>query len=199
MQRAGHLTRPDVFLTGGLIVSTCLAAIGLALVFRNAADYLEVCRPLLEQGVQEGICDGAIKALEIPLSQYVETTFWMALSPRGLSFALLVLLNTAFMLILGGYLMDLRTFARPYMASALLFFPLFVVAVDWGRWVSFHTTASIFVLLIGLFYGVPKPASGREIPVPVFAGLLVFSLLWGFSHFLNVLWGGLVWAMVQGA
>lgn len=197
MHRAGALGRGDTLLMSGLVAATCLAAVAMALILRNA-DYLAVCRPLLEQGVDEAMCDGAIKALEIPLSKYVKTTFWMALSWRMVSFLTLVVLNSAFMLVLGGYLMDFRSFARPYLASTLLFVPLFIVAVDWGRWVSFHTTASVFVLLMALWYGIPRAGKGSEVPPLVFAGLLLFTLFWGFSHFLDVLWGGLAWWKWQG-
>ncbi|MEO0572253.1 MAG: serine hydrolase domain-containing protein, partial [Bacteroidota bacterium] len=41
---------------------------------------------------------------ERPLSGYIETTMGMILPPRGLSFATLALLNTAFVIAVGSYL-----------------------------------------------------------------------------------------------
>ncbi len=199
MAEAGRLGRSNALAMAGLVAAASLAAVGMAVLFRNVVDHILVCQPLLEAGEAATICDGAIKALETPLSEFVHTTFWMALSPRVLSFATLVVLNSAFVIAIGGYLIGWRRFALPFLASAFLFLPLFIVAVDWGRWVSFHNTAVVFVLLMALGLGQVTRLRDSEMPAWAFAGLLAFTLIWGFSHFLDVLWGGPVRAVLQGA
>lgn len=190
MSRDGQMPTRDVWGAVGLTGLVAGATVLSAFLFRTISDHTPVCAPLLEVGVAPAMCDGAIAALERPLSGYIETTMGMILPPRGLSFATLALLNTAFVIAVGSYLVGLRRFAVPFILSALMFFPLFVVAVDWGRWVSLHTTACVFVLLVALARGQVAGARQTEMPALAMLGLTLFTVFWGFSHFLDVLWGG---------
>lgn len=190
MSRDGQMPARDVWGAAGLTGLVAVATVLSAFLFRTISDHSPVCAPLLEAGVAPSMCEGAIAALERPLSGYIETTMGMILPPRGLSFAMLALLNTAFVIAVGGYLVGLRRFAVPFILSALPFFPLFVVAVDWGRWVSLHTTACVFVLLVALARDRVAGARRTEMPALALLGLTLFTVFWGFSHFLDVLWGG---------
>ena len=181
-----------------ILAGACLTAIVVAFGFDKVTDYMIVCRPVLAAGADAELCEGAIKALEIPLKEYLTTTFWMLLSPRILSFATLYALTAIPIIIIGKHLVGARLFIKPYLASALLFLPLYAVAVDWGRWVSFHTTAVVFTLLIALSLGHPKGSSPRELPPRPFQFLMIFFLFWGFSHFVDPLWGGMAWKTFQG-
>ena len=190
MSRDGQMPARYVWATAGLTGLVAVATVLSAFLFRTISDHGPVCAPLLEVGVGAAMCDGAIAALERPLSGYIETTMGMIRPPRGLSFATLALLNTVFVIAVSGYLVGLRRFAMPFILSALPFFPLFVVAVDWGRWVSLHTTACIFVLLVALARDQVAHARQSEMPAFALLGLTLFTVFWGFSHFLDVLWGG---------
>lgn len=176
----------------------CAAAIMFALIYRNIDGYMEVCAPLLQAGVGKHICDGAIKALELPMEHYTETTFWILLSPRILHFILLYVLASLPVIFIGVHLFKRRFFLRAYLISALSFLPLYVIAIDWGRWVSWHITAVIFTSLIVLALSGTKHQHKKELSPLAFSVLLVFSLCWGFSHFVYPIWGGLFLKAITG-
>lgn len=193
------ITKPDFIGLLAIVACACLTTLIIAFSFDTVVDYMRVCQPVLDAGAGADMCEGAIKALEIPLKEYMTATFWMFFSPKVLSFTLLYVLSSVLVLITGTHLVGGgRLFIRAYIGSAFLFLPLYVVAVDWGRWVSFHTSAVIFTLLIALSLGFPKTASTEEMPLRSFQLVLVCSLVWGFSHFLDVLWGGMAWKTLQG-
>ncbi|RLK07333.1 hypothetical protein [Ruegeria conchae] len=181
-----------------ILAGSCVATVVIAFSFDTVTDYMTVCRPVLAAGVDAEICSGAIKALEIPLKEYLTATFWMFFSPLVLSFALLYAITAIPIIVIGRHFIDGRMFIKAYVASAFLFLPLYLVAVDWGRWVSFHTTAVIFTLLIAVSLGFAKNTPGRELPPVLFNILLIFFLIVGFSHFVNVIWGGMAWKAVNG-
>lgn len=181
-----------------ILAGSCIATVVIAFSFDTVTDYMTVCRPVLAAGVDAEICSGAIKALEIPLKEYLTATFWMFFSPLILSFALLYAITAIPIIVIGRHFIDGRVFIKAYIASAFLFLPLYVVAVDWGRWVSFHTTAVIFALLIALSLGYSKNTPGRELPPVLFNIILIFFLIVGFSHFVNVIWGGMAWKTING-
>ncbi len=195
--RQDRLTRADLAALAGIIGIACLTAIMAAILFRNVDDHMAVCRPVLAMGVDPAFCAGAIQALEIPLSDFMRTTFWMFFSPKVLSFALLYGLTIGFVIVIGGMLFDRKAFIITYAVSALAFAPLYAVAVDWGRWVSFHTTAVIFTMLILLAVGHAAQKAPRVPAIPVYLGLLIYPLVWGFSHFVDVIWGGIAWKTAQ--
>lgn len=127
-----------------------LAIVGTALIYAltysRVEDYMTVCQPLLERGLQEKICEGAIYWLEGDLDYA-----WMQMEERFTlinltGFALACVLITAPIL----YVISLhREKKMLFIALALIFlpiFPLFVVALDWGRWVSI--IFSTFILLL---------------------------------------------------
>ena len=198
MLRAGRLGSGDILALCGVSGAAALMAVALAFLFGNVADYRLVCQPLLDAGSRVGICDGAIKALEIGLSDFVEATFWMALSPRMLAFLLMYGLTAISILIIGAHFFERKRVLRFYVVSALIFLPLYIVAVDWGRWLSFHTTAVIFVGIIMLALDDRKERDRADLPILPFAGLLVFSIVWGTSHFVYVEWGGILWKSLNG-
>ncbi|WP_425084671.1 hypothetical protein [Ruegeria profundi] len=191
------ISRLDFVALLGIIGSACLIAVLIAFAVGELTDYMAVCQPILNAGVSAEMCEGAIKALEIPLSEYMTATFWVLFSSKIFSFALLYALTAVSILVIGSYLIGGRIFVRAYIASAFLFLPLYVVALDWGRWVSWHTTAVVFTLLIAISFGVQKRANAQEMPIRMFSVLLVFNVVWGFSHFVDVIWGGIAWKTLK--
>lgn len=192
------ILKVDLIALLAILGIACLGTLIIAVRFGTVSDYQTVCQPVLDAGASADMCEGAIKALEIPLKEYMTATFWLLLSPRVLSFALLYAIAAVSVLIIGSYLVGRSLFVRAYLVSALIFLPLYVVAVDWGRWVSFHTSAVIFTLLIALSLGYSKDVNPQELPLKKFQLLLVFSLVLGFSHFVDVKWGGMAWKTVNG-
>lgn len=194
----GQIAMPVLIALVVVILAACAVAIVLALRYSNVDDHMLVCQPILDAGVQASICDGAIKALELDLGFFTEATFWMLFSPRILSFLLMYALASISILAIGSYLFDTRTVIWASIGSAFFFLPLYVVAVDWGRWLSFHATAVTFVMLIILSLNPEKWTRTPELSRGPFMALCIFSVIWGCSHFVSVKWGGILWKTVSG-
>lgn len=181
-----------------IILASCVLSIAIALRFGNVESYMLVCQPLLDAGLHMDICEGAIKALELSLGDFTKATFWMFFSPRLLSFILMYCLASVSVLAIGFYLFDRRTMLKSYLFSALCFLPLYVVAVDWGRWLSFHITAVTFTMLVVLALKEAKTGETSELPLRPFIALLVFSVVWNCSHFVSAEWGGILFKALSG-
>lgn len=184
-----------------LLASTlafCLVSIAIALRFSNVESYMLVCQPLLDAGMRIELCNGAIKALELSLGDFTKATFWMFFSPRLLSFVLMYSLASVSVLAIGFYLFDRKKMSKSYFFSALFFLPLYVVAVDWGRWLSFHITAVTFTMLIVLTLKEAKTGETSELPRGPFIALMVFSVVWNCTHFVSAEWGGILFKALSG-
>lgn len=196
--KSGQIEKPLLIALIALTVLACLATVALALRFSSVADHMQVCQPLLDAGVQAGICDGAIKALELNLAFFTEATFWMLFSPKILSFVLMYGLACISIFAIGFHFFDRKTMFWASFGSALFFLPLYIVAVDWGRWLSFHASAVIFTMLIILSLNAAKTAERSDLPRRPFIALTIFSIVWGCSHFVSVKWGGILFKTLSG-
>ncbi len=196
--KSGRIGKPLLIALIALTLLACLSAIALALRFSNVADHMLICQPLLDAGVRTGICDGAIKALELNLGFFTEATFWMLFSPKILSFLLMYGLVSISILAIGFHFFDKKTMFWTSIGSAFFFLPLYVVAVDWGRWLSFHASAVIFTMLIILSLNAGKSAARSDLPRGRFIALTLFSIIWGCSHFVDIKWGGILFKTLSG-
>ncbi len=196
--KGGHIEKPLLIGLLALTLLACLGTIAVALRFSNVQDHLVVCQPLLDAGVRSGICDGAIKALELDLAFFTEATFWMLFSPKILSFLLMYGLVCISILAIGFHFFDKKTMFWASFGSAFFFLPLYVVAVDWGRWLSFHASAVILTMLIILSLNAGKSTKRSDLPRGPFIALTIFSIVWGCSHFVDVKWGGIALKTLSG-
>ncbi len=194
----GHISKPLVVILSSVILTSVIGAILLALNYSGVEDHRLVCQPLLDAGVRPGICDGAITALELDLGFFLEATFWMLLSPKVLSFLLMYVLAAISILAIGFHFFDKKPLFLGAVCSAFFYLPLYVVAVDWGRWLSFHAAAVIFVMLIVLSLDREKWKNAPELQPGPFIALTIFSVIWGCSHFVDVKWGGILVKTLTG-
>lgn len=196
--KSGQIEKPLLITLLALTLLACLATIAVALRFSNVEDHFVVCQPLLDAGVRTGICDGAIKALELNLAFFTEATFWMLFSTKVLSFLLMYGLACISIFVIGFHFFDKKTMFWASFGSAFFFLPLYVVAVDWGRWLSFHASAVIFTMLIILSLNAAKTARRSDLSHWPFIALTIFSIVWGCSHFVDVKWGGVLLKTLSG-
>lgn len=165
-----------------LAVPSLLAlAAGLyASTHRYVCDKTPMCQQVIDRGLSASICDGAIAYVGV---QHAD----LRMDPTGL-------LSTHFrnfLLIYAACLIGFRVLVQgsprvelwsvAVLASGLIFSPLYILATDYGRWLSYHVSALVFLALICLLKW--RPGWLYEPPLRMdFAVILAMSLVLGIQH-----------------
>lgn len=175
------LTRARLGLGAGVIVVVVVVALVNALS-PPLATTEPVCTPLLSRGLRPEFCTGAIEALTHSLSDemgQVRHDLWYNRLP-GIVFAYT----------LGGlpFLLYVHDGCRTNRRQALLFwligaslFPLFIVAKDWGRWITIHLTSAAYLFLVLRARG--RATEGlRPWPSFILTSVALLSVTVGYSY-----------------
>ncbi len=182
--------RPDPRSPAAWLAGAALAgAAGLAFLYAarhsGVADAAGICAPLLQRGLDPELCEGPIAWLALPADEGLdEIGAGIIGTASGLVFPLAYLLALAPLLYLVALHREAGRLALALVVLALPILPLFVVAVDWGRWMSLHVTSFGLLLLALACHGRLSP--GRPARPAVLAGLGLAGLLWAPSHAPNV-------------
>lgn len=167
-----------------------LIAFYFALTNSGSSNVSMICEPLIARGALPEICDGAIKFLENDMKYGMEAVlervdpyvifqlligYSLALAPaiyvatissnKKLSFSIIVL-------------------------SGLPFLPLYVFAVDFGRWVNFHIFSIFFLFAAAMSskrITFDKPLGARVLILAFLVGALIT-----YSHTRSLILGGAV-------
>ena len=190
------LARPDwrthAVLYAGLM-ATFLAATGItmwAFVHANVANPDAICVPLLERGFTESFCQGAIRSMHYTLED------GLAAVRNGHSWRSLQALLIGYITALAPFLyMVWLSNNRPLgLALALgplvMFAPLYLITIDYGRWMSFHIFASFILCAIAFHAG--RIALARPFGVKTLCLLVVVALTVSHTHIRSLVWGGVL-------
>ncbi|MFC3073145.1 hypothetical protein [Shinella pollutisoli] len=186
------------------LVALFLLAVAAAFLSNIVQPRLEtvdpVCRPLLDRGLTADFCDGAIEALTHRLGEEMAAAAEMV-TAGGLAQVLLA--YGLCLLPFAVYVADGRDTDRrlPLLLAAvgLPFAALYPVAIDWGRWISFHMTGAVYLLLVLRARGL-APEGARSWPLPVLVGIGLLPWAVAFSHVGATLWlGPVVRAVARAA
>lgn len=135
---------------------------------------------IFKQGLNSGICDGAISAIGWPLKGFLRDT-WNKF-PEYLVYGFFLCL---------GLLPFLLLFRKVLLNSYLYLvfmgtIPLFALAIDYGRWVS------LIVITLTLTFSITKaPRTNIEIWYPM---CFLYVTCWGFQH----IFGDFKWLTLIG-
>ncbi|MFV2036101.1 MAG: hypothetical protein ACC646_00795, partial [Paracoccaceae bacterium] len=122
---------------GVLIVLLGALSAGLyAIFYAQVASSAAVCEPLTERGIDPNLCSGAISWLERSVSDDARLVA-QKLNREDVYLAPLAYLLVVLPVI---YLISLHNHARRlllvFLLTGLAITPLFVIAADWGRWIT---------------------------------------------------------------
>jgi hypothetical protein len=168
-----------------------------AVVHPNVSDTKLICTHLIQRGMDASVCDGAIA--------YMETTPEEGRMHPG---RLLSTHFRSFLLLYAACLLSFRLLfqgaRRPdawfgaALASGLAFLPLYLVAGDYGRWLNFHISAMVLVLLV--FLSRERPDWLYEVPrkLDIACVLVLQLLIVGVSHSPGELIDGFVVKLARG-
>lgn len=130
------------------------------------ADIRDVCDPLLDRGLDRDICEGSIEWLGRGLD------FGRAEVARRLTPSSAAVFALSYAAVLGAQVYLFSRTDRPYVSCLLAFaavapfLPLYPVAVDWGRWMSFHVMSVSVLTATALRLGllqVRRPPAMKEL------------------------------------
>ena len=128
-----------------LSVSTSLIAFYIALKSSEVSDYTLVCQPLTARGAHPDLCSGAIKWLEHDVNHAMEQVRNMFRYRAPYDFVVGYLVALAPALFVAVVSNNKALSFALIVFSGLPFLPLYAFAVDYGRWISFHSF-SVFLL-----------------------------------------------------
>ena len=174
-----------------LLVVTLVCVVGLtvsAIAHRQIDDPMRVCAALLDRGLSVHMCDGAIQWLGHStgdaINRVVDQTGVKTVSNLLVGYAVCLM---PFLYIACRCTKRLLAVSL-VLAPAALFLPLYAVAVDHGRWMSFHAMSTFVLYCAALRSG---RLALRQPLQPVTVLLLVsLSLIIVHGHMRWIVWGG---------
>ena len=186
--QAGKMSRRAFGVYTAIILAMSALWLAVSLLFKEVPALAGMCAPLVARGLDPIFCDGA---MSWTITGKVDHTAQLLAKITPASLAIFALMTTLSLLPL---FMSLRVFAerRFLLVLALLCFvpmlPLYVMATDWGRWVSTSYTAYAFLVLLALSLNRLSITAPPRLAF-VF-GLLALSLLLTPEHGINWMPGG---------
>lgn len=144
-----ELKRWLIVLTAAVTVSACLALLH-ALTHSHIPDVAGVCQPLLERGLDENICSGAIVWLDLDLAHAREFTAGKATWQDLMEFSAAYLFALAPLAFVISRLGRRRLYVAFAILSAVPFILLCFIAIDWGRWISMHVFSVALLLIVAI-------------------------------------------------
>jgi len=173
------------------VLAGALAAGAYAVIFASIADAAAICAPLLRRGLTPYMCEGAIAYLTqsgganaAQVRNYVLTTDLVHLLPIS---ALIGMAGPAYVISLA----DRRgPLVLACLLAALPFIPLYLVAVDWGRWLNIQVFSVVLMLVIAVQSGLVKLC--RPVRPVAVALLLMIGLYVSPDHTMRIIRGGVI-------
>lgn len=167
----------------GVVVASGLLAFGgglYAALNTHLADSGRICAQLVSRGLDPGVCDGAIAYLQsTPDEARMNPT--RLFSDHFRSFLLIyAACLLSFRVLLQGS-PRLEAWFVAVVASGLVFFPLYILAGDYGRWLNYHVSSLTFIALIMLLKWRPHWLYDSPRPLD-FLCLLAMNMIIGVSH-----------------
>ena len=181
----------------GAAIALAMAAFVVALRYSTVDDAFAICRELTDRGLRPGLCRGAVDWLTLDLGRAVGEG-QARIDAQGLPVTTLLSYALALMPVV------IAVWPAPYRASAvaatlgsiLLFSPLYVIALDWGRWIFLHISCLTLFLIVAASHR-PLPWLYRPLPPNLFAFLISAAALWSMNFFTGETQPGLVFLLVN--
>jgi hypothetical protein len=181
--KSRNLLAADRFL---LLTSTSLPMLSVLGIFvaaffqGNSRMALIMCDSLLEKGVPEAYCGNAMGFIGEPITTYIGSV--LNSYPAYFLYIPLFVLSVFPIITHSWFKLN-----KPWFLSFLIFVaPLFVIAVDYGRWISLFVLGCLICIMSEKTQGV-----GHRVWKPMTSVLFVFG--WGLPHYLNTPIDTLIW------
>lgn len=174
-----------------LVPAASLAALLLIIPFSASLNDPAICQRLLALGAPPRVCEGVLEYHHIPTGEAFQAllTSAGAATIRGFLLVFPVVLVPVWLFASATIERARARYGLLLMLAALIgaSFPLFALAVDWGRWVAIHAAAS--TLVCALFLpprNQPRPrviwSVGTVLSLGTGVVILLSSLTWSLKY-----------------
>jgi hypothetical protein len=170
----------------------CFSIISFVFALMNSRveDTTQICMALTARGLNGSICDGAIRWLSYDSSFGLE----QVVSRLGAQSVVGFLISYAAALAPFAYVIWLSERKKlgfiALILLALPFAPLYIVAVDWGRWISFHIFSAAVILACAMAknkFPLRSNPSNNGVMLLTILGLFISP-----QHTMGIMLGGIV-------
>ncbi|WP_153306744.1 hypothetical protein [Desulfonatronum thioautotrophicum] len=177
---ASQGTMRSLFFYSFAFVAISASAFVFALTHSGVESFMDVCRALQDAGLNQHICHGAIRWLEYDFLDKVDKTQARFFSWDFYYFLVTCLLMCSFIVVIFRNFHPKRALFFFFIAN-MFFLPLYITAIDWGRWVSFgmFTFISVFIAVAsqnGTIREIPRMSSISWVCI------LLFCMVFGVHH-----------------
>ncbi len=148
-----YRARSEGLLSPGALMAAVMVLLGVAMVSAaffvrhvSLVDAAPVCTPLLTHGLRPAFCEGAVSWVTRDLAYAIQITagHWTI---DNWAFWTIYLWITGIACWFASHYKQRRWLVLMYACATLPFLPLFYVALDWGRWMNFHWSTWVFLVL----------------------------------------------------
>lgn len=152
-----------------------------AILNSSINNHMVICKPIIETGVSDSICEGAIRWLEYDTLYAFERVEKLISSEKLYSFFIAYI----FSLLIFVYLMKEYFAYRFLIAVSLIvasfFVPLYIIAIDWGRWINFYVVSITFLIIIWML-SQKQSLKNIKFSNKKYTLFLIFFSSWGVTH-----------------
>ncbi len=177
----GLSERASIIMWAAAIGMVSLTGLGFALLFPAVSSSQTMCEQVVARGASAAICDGIFHWIQYGVSDQRENAWIFAVKGTGLVVLFSYVIISIPLFVATGSSPHKHKLRLLYVASAIPLVPLYVMSVDWGRWMALHVTGLILVALVAFVKYRPDWTNVPIKPIPLVVGLLI-SGFYGFGH-----------------
>ena len=185
---SGRKDRQDSWPWAVMVPAGALVSLVAVLASPISLNERSLCERLLQVGAPVGVCEGLFEYRQLPPGQALAAAF--SLPSRtiatGLAAALVMVLMPVWCFAIANVpeSAQRRRLLGGVLVAIIWSVPLFLVAVDWGRWIAIHATLTV-LLCAALLPARKDPAAPRRLSpgalVSVAAGVLLLASMLAWS------------------
>ena len=137
---------------------------------------VKICNSLLEQGFNSKICSGSLSAISLGVSEtYRMFGASSMISEKSIAYFCILIISLMPLFFTTWFYKNIKN----VMAALFIFFPIFVISADWGRWVHIYIS-SIIILYFSADKEEPKINISKIFQLII---LSVYTLSWNVNHY----------------
>ncbi|MGX9352346.1 hypothetical protein ACS3QZ_14180 [Shimia sp. W99] len=181
----------EIWISCAVVVLASMAAITFVMLFSSGPGAQAVCGVLIDYNLPEQLCNGAVKWLDRGVSHGYSRVLNMADGFAILKFLAVYVFCFSGIFAVTATRENLPFLLAAFVATGVSFFPLYFIAVDWGRWLSFHFFSFTILIMANYIFKSDSPVRANSATASFTVG--IFLLVLGTpAHTLGFLPGGAV-------
>jgi len=181
----GRFSQEFLFGLFALVASLSAFTIWFVLNFNQVGTPESVCRPLLERGLQDHLCGGAIGWLQHDMDYGMDRVREMLDVSGMVKFSVIYCISLLPFVLISCNQRQPGRFLLALVLAAVPFVPLYIIAIDWGRWIGLHVFSA--TILFSMLLATGRAISDFPIRRSNFYGMITLGLVLSPGHVLGIL------------